>query len=97
MRQELEKPMPRQKPNRRAATWQTDRNLKKRATMIAYLPKSKDQPRGWYVRDYHSPVVMKLHLEGKPHPTGQDWQVAYCDTGPFPSEAEARAFALGGL
>ena len=52
-------------------------------------------PRGWWVREYHSPVIMKVHLKGDPHPAGHPWSVAYGYIGPFRTEREAKKYASG--
>jgi len=60
--------------------WKTDRELKKVACAIGY--KNEKGKRGWWVREYHSPVAMTK------------WPEDYAETGPFDSEEEARKFAL---
>src|SRR5262245_19975509 len=46
--------------------WQTDKELRKCACMIAYKTKKDDRPGpGWFVREYHSPVALANHLKGK--------------------------------
>ena len=73
--------------------WQTDRALKKCASMIAYKTKRDGYtPRGWWVREYHSPVAMANHLKGKKGLEG-----SYGETGPFRTEEEAREYALAPL
>ena len=79
--------------------WHTDKEARKRACMFAYGAKKgaiyPGSARGWWVREYHSTVVMKMHLKGKPHPAGQPWEVAYSYTGPFRTEKEAKKYARG--
>jgi hypothetical protein len=69
--------------------WRTDKALKKRACMIAHRPtKTADCPYpGWWVREYHSTVAMANHLKGK--------KGSYVESGPFRTEEEARAYAMG--
>jgi hypothetical protein len=73
-------------------TWQTNKALRKRACMIGYRPKKgKGYPsRGWYVREYHSPIAMKQHLKGE-----EGWDMSYGETGPFRTEEEAMEYAMG--
>jgi len=70
--------------------WKTDAALKKIACMIAYNPTRKgDYPRGWYIREYHSPIAMKNHLKGK-----KGWEKSYIETGPYRTEKAARELEL---
>jgi hypothetical protein len=71
----------------RETKWLTDKALKKAACMIAYRPFKGS--RGWWVREYHSPIAMKQHLAGKP-----GWEASFADTGSFGTEDEAREYAL---
>jgi hypothetical protein len=73
---------------RKLEDWRTDTVLKKRACMIAH--RSFKWSRGWWVREYHSPIAMEQHLRGT---AGREY--SYGDTGPFRTEEEAREFALG--
>jgi hypothetical protein len=73
---------------RKLEDWQTDRALKKRACMIAYKPFKYS--RGWWVREYHSPVAMEQHLKGN-----AGWDSSFADSGSFETEEDARQYALG--
>jgi hypothetical protein len=58
--------------------------------MIAHKPFKWS--RGWWVREYHSPLAMEQHLNGK-----AGWERSFGDTGSFGTEKEARAYALYGI
>jgi hypothetical protein len=56
--------------------------------MIAYKPFKWS--RGWWVREYHSPIAMEKHLKGD-----AKFENSYSDTGPWADEQDARQYAMG--
>jgi hypothetical protein len=77
----------------------TNNAMKKRARMVVYgATMGAVEPglrRGWWVREYHSRVIMDMHLNGEPHPAGHPWPVAYGYLGPFDTGWEAEEYARG--
>jgi len=67
--------------------------LKRVACVIFYNPtRTRSFPKGWYVREYHSPVALEKHRKGE-----KGWDGSYGDTGVFRTEEEARKYAMGEL
>jgi hypothetical protein len=100
----IERPAIPQQPTKKGKATMPKNDAKEAAIYIFEETASVvfQQKDGWYVRGYHSPVVMKAHLKhltkGAPppkhFPPNYDWRSGYGVTGPF-TKKQAMDYACG--